>query len=267
MPTLVSISVTPATATLLGGATQQLVATGLYSDNSTADLTGSATWSSSSLNITVVAGLVIGYQFGGVALITAAVGDITGTASIVAKKTQTKLKALMRILLGPFQDLENAIQQVLQISVTNATGATLTMLGIFVGQPRNGVSDDDTFRRYVRAKIAANRSASIGDDVLNVVALVLGDPNANIVANNNGDAAYELTIEGIVVTDDVSTVILNFLTIATQDGVRAILHTWPAPEADMFSFAPYGADPGTGLGWGSELDDTVGGVLASGRST
>ena len=44
---LVSITVSPATASVAAGDTQQFTATGTYSDLSTADLTDSVTWSSS----------------------------------------------------------------------------------------------------------------------------------------------------------------------------------------------------------------------------
>ena len=45
--TLVSIEVTPATPSIANGLTQQFTATGLYSDNSTQDLTTEVTWASS----------------------------------------------------------------------------------------------------------------------------------------------------------------------------------------------------------------------------
>ena len=48
--TLVSIGVTPATPSKAKGLTQQLTATGVYTDNSTQDLTTTVTWSSSDTN-------------------------------------------------------------------------------------------------------------------------------------------------------------------------------------------------------------------------
>ena len=47
--TLVSIAVTPANPRIALGTTQQFIATGAFSDNTTQDLTASAAWSSSSL--------------------------------------------------------------------------------------------------------------------------------------------------------------------------------------------------------------------------
>ena len=46
--TLVSLSIDPPHTTLSSGLSQQLTATGVYSDNSSADLTGAVTWTSSS---------------------------------------------------------------------------------------------------------------------------------------------------------------------------------------------------------------------------
>lgn len=53
-PTLASIQLSPQNPAIAQGATQQFTATGVYTDGSTQDLTGTATWSSSA---TVVAGI------------------------------------------------------------------------------------------------------------------------------------------------------------------------------------------------------------------
>jgi Beta-1,3-glucanase/Bacterial Ig-like domain (group 2) len=55
-PALVSIAVTPATATVRTGATQQFTATGTYSDKSTQVLTASVAWSSSNTAIATISG-------------------------------------------------------------------------------------------------------------------------------------------------------------------------------------------------------------------
>src|SRR5581483_3656965 len=56
-PTLVSIGVSPATASIGPGATQQFTATGIYSDGSTDDLTTSVTWSSSDPGVATISNL------------------------------------------------------------------------------------------------------------------------------------------------------------------------------------------------------------------
>ena len=53
-PTLVSITVTPSNPSIVFGTTEQFTATGIYSDNSTQDLTTSVTWSSSANSVATV---------------------------------------------------------------------------------------------------------------------------------------------------------------------------------------------------------------------
>ena len=53
-PTLTSVAVTPTSASLIEGQTQQLALTGTYNDGSTKDLTGSATWTTSASGVATV---------------------------------------------------------------------------------------------------------------------------------------------------------------------------------------------------------------------
>lgn len=76
--TLVSLTVTPATAAIANGTTQQFTVTGTYTDNSTQNLTTTATWSSSATSIATVSNAA-----GSNGLATSAgVGNSTITASI-----------------------------------------------------------------------------------------------------------------------------------------------------------------------------------------
>ena len=53
-PTLVGISVTPATPSITNGATQQFTATGSYSDGTTKNLTSTANWLSSVTTVATI---------------------------------------------------------------------------------------------------------------------------------------------------------------------------------------------------------------------
>ena len=82
---LASLSVTPANVTLdYTGATQQFVATGTYTNQSTADLTDSVTWSSSDTGVAVVGpdgfASIVGQS--GSATIRAETGAINGTTTL-----------------------------------------------------------------------------------------------------------------------------------------------------------------------------------------
>ena len=80
---LVSIAVTPASASLAVGQQQQFTATGTYSDGSQQNLTNSATWTSGSTSVATVssAGLSTALAAGS-ATIQAAAGSIKGTAGL-----------------------------------------------------------------------------------------------------------------------------------------------------------------------------------------
>lgn len=81
--TLTGIMVTPAAASVLIGGQQQFIATATYSDNSSALVTGTATWSSTSPLIGAVAatGVATGVA-AGVTSITATVGARSGSAAL-----------------------------------------------------------------------------------------------------------------------------------------------------------------------------------------
>ncbi|MFQ5780282.1 MAG: S8 family serine peptidase, partial [Nitrospiria bacterium] len=82
-PALASIAVTPTTASIPVGATEQFVATGSFADGSTADLTSSVTWSSSNSAVATMnaAGLATAIAEG-TTTITATSGTISNVATL-----------------------------------------------------------------------------------------------------------------------------------------------------------------------------------------
>jgi 6-phosphogluconolactonase (cycloisomerase 2 family)/uncharacterized protein YjdB len=85
--TLVSISVTPATPSIAAGTSQQFIATGTYTDNSTQNLTSSVAWSSTATNVATVSNAAgsNGLATAGVpgpATITAALGNVSGSTTL-----------------------------------------------------------------------------------------------------------------------------------------------------------------------------------------
>lgn len=86
-PALVSISVAPANITMAPRTAQQFIATGNYSDNSTQNLTGSVTWSSSSTSVATVSSTaptagVAKALSAGTSSISASMGSVTGSTSL-----------------------------------------------------------------------------------------------------------------------------------------------------------------------------------------
>jgi hypothetical protein len=85
--TLISIAITPTNPSIVNGTSQQFIATGTFSDNTTQDLTTSVTWNSSSSDIAAVSnedgsnGLATSVSAGSTT-ITATSGNISGSTSL-----------------------------------------------------------------------------------------------------------------------------------------------------------------------------------------
>jgi 6-phosphogluconolactonase (cycloisomerase 2 family) len=83
VPQLVSIAISPSSASLALGTSTQLKATGTYSDGSSKDLTNATSWSSATVSVaTVSSSGLVGSVAQGVTVITASLGTISGTASV-----------------------------------------------------------------------------------------------------------------------------------------------------------------------------------------
>ncbi|WP_207385402.1 beta strand repeat-containing protein, partial [Legionella cincinnatiensis] len=113
---LVSIDVTPVNPAIAQGLTQQFTATGIYSDNTSKDLTSSVTWSSSNTNIAVISsttGLAEGIAQGTVT-ITATSGAIAGTTNLTV--STAKLKSIVVKPTNP-QIAQGTTQQFIAVGV------------------------------------------------------------------------------------------------------------------------------------------------------
>ncbi len=91
-PTLSSIAVTPATTTIIVGATQQYTATGTYSDSSTQNLNSQVAWTSSPSGVVTVSagGLATGVS-AGTTTISATLGSVSGGTSLTVQAAPLSL--------------------------------------------------------------------------------------------------------------------------------------------------------------------------------
>lgn len=98
VPNLVSITITPSEPYLSQGMPQQFTATGNYSDNTTQDITSSATWTSSNTKIVYVkpSGLATARSRKGTASVTASFGGQRGSV-----KLAVTMRALASITVNP----------------------------------------------------------------------------------------------------------------------------------------------------------------------
>lgn len=159
--------------------------------------------------------------------------------------------ALLTALVSPFNTLESAHQQLLtQRSVDTAIGAQLDVLGRIVNEARGGL-DDETYRRYIRARIRTNRSQGVVEDLIRIAHLIVDDLNARIVVEQPGVAGVIVRVVDVAVTAVVADAAIVFLRAAVAAGVRLILETSIAAPAATFTL-----DGGAGLGFGiaAQLD-------------
>src|SRR5215467_6895236 len=95
-PVLTSIALTAASPNIIVNQTEQITATGTYSDHTTKDLTSSVNWNSSDTNLaTVAAGGLLTAKSSGTVSITAAMNSVTGSFNL------TIAPALMSIAVTP----------------------------------------------------------------------------------------------------------------------------------------------------------------------
>jgi hypothetical protein len=138
-------------------------------------------------------------------------------------KDKPNIVALLSALVRPSQAIENTLQDMLVFrTVDRATGVNLDRLGKIVGQPRNGLVDDD-YRRYIRARIAANRSRGTVNDILKVARLIVYSDDASLEIDQQGTAAFVIRVVGVTVDPSLAAILLAFLKASKSAGVRVIL--------------------------------------------
>jgi len=153
----------------------------------------------------------------------------------------TNIQKLVAVLAGPAQEVEDALQQLLlQRTVDNAIGAQLDLIGKLVGQTRQGL-DDDTYRRYIRARIATDNSTGKTEEFITIVQLILNDLSAVINVATQTIATAVVEVLGISVTTALATIVHSFLMDAKAAGVKLyVVYSVVAP-AVTFTYDGTGA--------------------------
>lgn len=193
--TLVSIAVTPGTATIAPSGTQAFTATATYSDGTTANVTQDVTWTSSDPNVANVdpSGVATGVGAGGPVTITATLGPTTGTAQLTVVGAVT----LVSIAVTPANPS-------IPVQTTQAFTATATY--------------SDTTTRDVTSVVtwtSANPLVASIDESGVAVGLQAGGPITisatlgGVTGTTNLTVTSPVTLVGITVTPDPATVLVN----------------------------------------------------------
>ncbi len=126
--TLSSIAVTAASASVVAGATDQLTATGTYSDGTTKNITTTATWTSSPTTTATVGsttGLATGVAAGS-ATITAMLGTVSGHAALTVTAPPVTLVSITVTPAAPTLFNGTTLQLTATGNYSNGTHQTLT---------------------------------------------------------------------------------------------------------------------------------------------
>ncbi len=142
---------------------------------------------------------------------------------------------LLRCYVGPFQQIEDLLQQLLigLLDIDNSVGVQLDGIGKLVGQVRDGL-EDAAYRRYLRARIVANKSDGLINDLILVCRLILDDDDAYVHVFKQGNATIYIRIEETTVTEEIRDILLSFLSVAAAGGVRVIFESSTSAPAGWF---------------------------------
>ena len=80
-----------------------------------------------------------------------------GLARLPEQYQKDKFRGQLRSWLTEFQEIEDAFWALLNAGIATATGARLSQYGVLLGEPRQGLGDDE-LRLVLLARIVANRS-------------------------------------------------------------------------------------------------------------
>lgn len=150
-------------------------------------------------------------------------------------KNSQKINELFGAILAPIQTSEDDLFALYEDRwPASAVGAQLDNLGEIVGQPRNGLEDDE-YRLWIQARILVNRADGVGDDFLKLLELIAPEATADIT--DQYPAAVLLETFGL--EQDPET-IFDLLSLVKPAGVR--LHYVYSPETtDLFRYDTVGA--------------------------
>lgn len=180
-PTLTSIAVTPSSVSLIEGQTRQLSATGNFAaDNSTKDLTGSATWTTSDSTVATV-------SKGGLVTAAATIANPPGTATITATSGTITGTSTITVNTGPLTAIT--------ISTTTpnpAAGQTVvfTALGTFSGSAQQ--QDITTQVTWSSSNTAVISTIASGSGA--VLSTATSGATTNVTATLNGVTSNTFTI-------------------------------------------------------------------------
>ena len=111
----------------------------------------------------------------------------------------TRLRELVRILIGPLQDLENVFSDLAELrGLDSAFGAQLDGIGQIVDQARMGMSDQD-YLTWLKLRIFINVSKARPEDLIHVLKVITQAGQVRYFENH--PASVELFTDGLSIPE------------------------------------------------------------------
>lgn len=153
-----------------------------------------------------------------------------GLARLPEQYQKDKFRGQLRSWLTEFQEIEDAFWALLQAALGTATGARLSQYGVLLGEPRQGLGDDE-LRSVLQARIVANRSLGRDADLHAVLVTFATD----FLVEDFAPAAVLVTFEEFP-GEGLPQRIASLVRRAVGGGIGAQVLT-PAGEGDVFTLA------------------------------
>lgn len=147
------------------------------------------------------------------------------------------IEAWLSALVRPLNDVQQAIDDLRRMRrIDDATGVWLDRIGKKVVQLR-GDLDDDTYRRYLRARIATSKSRGTPRELVAIARAILGAGVGRVVLDDQGYASVAISIDDYAMTEDIANALISFLAVAAAAGVRVVLETFNGDDEDTFAYS------------------------------
>lgn len=164
----------------------------------------------------------------------------------------TVLRELLTIYLEEVQEYEQLLYDVLaQQSLDEAVGFQLDIIGEQIGKRREGVTNDETYRRLLKVQIAINTSKGQAKTVTDVWKYLLN--TSNVQLREEFPAGIRLYAEGSIPTKEILESVARTVPITVKVGF----------VAGVSSGQPFCFEGNTGLGFSSVESPTTGGRFVS----
>lgn len=150
-------------------------------------------------------------------------------------RNKTRTVLLVRELADSVQEVEAALWDLIsRTAIDTADGVWLEGLGRVVGENREGATDTE-FRRFIRARIRANRSAGTVEDIIGVLTAWNGSLPTLLVVDRF-PAGIELTLTASFPADHLPRLI-RLLKSTRAAGVGTMLIYQHVEDANAFTFS------------------------------